>query len=124
MSDLPPSRRDFWTNAIVQAEKPAGGRFWLKQEYPPIQTVSGGSRMKIHELKRTHYEEVGDATIRHDARDHRQDMTYYAVGDLLTRSLTQGHAQKVLQPEKRKYVCLRTQYNARTTPTTSSRTPY
>src|SRR5882672_7526871 len=35
--------------------------------------------MAMHELKRTHYEDVGDATIRHDTRDHRQDMTHYHV---------------------------------------------
>jgi hypothetical protein len=33
--------------------------------------------MAMHELKRTHYEDVGDATIRHDTRDHRQDMKHY-----------------------------------------------
>jgi len=35
--------------------------------------------MAMHELKRTQYEDVGDATIRHDTRDHRQDMTHYHV---------------------------------------------
>jgi hypothetical protein len=51
--------------------------------------------MAMHELKRTHYEDVGDATIRHDTRDHRQDMTHYHVP-----VMHMHQAQKVLQPDK------------------------
>jgi hypothetical protein len=35
--------------------------------------------MAMHELKRTHYEDAGDTAIRHDTRDHRQDMVHYHV---------------------------------------------
>ena len=33
--------------------------------------------MAIHEWQHTHYEAVGEATIRHDTDDHRQDMAHY-----------------------------------------------